>query len=461
MIFLGVLVAVFLGPTNYNIMDNYISDMGSHRYTPIPKFLDDGVMLTSIMLVPACFYLKKIFDSKSKQLESINVSTKYTSVVLITMLIGMFGIFCAGVFNEDVGISLEPFTIYDLHEVFTVVEFVGTATAGLLIGIILVRFPNGIMEIFGYKKMPKVYPIILGLIMIFLTPILCVFFLLELPPSGPFWEWMLFFSIFGWLMTIGIIILNQIKNDEIIEKKKFHEFLVDPKVVRPCIIFAQIYFPLMIITGYIIAVLLGPGTFNIMDNYISDLGSLRYTPIPKFLDNATMLTSLLLVPISFYIKHMFDSKSKQLESINVSTKYTSVVLITMLIGLFGIFIVGFINEDVAISLYPFTTNEYDLHDIFTVFPQFVGLASAGLLIGIIFVRYPEGIIEITGYKNLSKSIIIIIGLIMIFLTPILTAFFILDLPPSDAFWEWMLFFSIYGWIPPIGIMILHQIKSEA
>lgn len=219
MIFFGVLVAVFLGSTNYNIMDNYISDMGSYRYTPIPKFLDCGVMLTSILLVPVCFYIKKVFDSKSKHVDRINISTKYSSFLLITMLIGMFGIFSAGWFNEDVGIALYPFIGYDLHEVFTVVEFVGTATGSLFIGIVLVRFPEGINEMFGYDKMSKKVPVLLGLVMIFLTPVLCILFLLGFPPSEPFWEWMLMFSIFGSLFTIGIITLHQINSEEDISNK--------------------------------------------------------------------------------------------------------------------------------------------------------------------------------------------------------------------------------------------------
>ena len=131
----------------------------------------------------------------------------------------------------------------------------------------------------------------------------------------------------------------------------------------------------------------------------------------------------------------------------------------MLIGVFGIFSSGFISEDVAISLYPVTTSVYDLHDILSTI-QFVGLAIAGLLIGIILVRYPLGILELGAYKNKSKIFPILLGLIMIFLTPLLTIFYLLEFPPSSPFWEWMLFFSLFGWILAIGIVILHQIKTE-
>ena len=248
--------------------------------------------------------------------------------------------------------------------------------------------------------------------------------------------------------------------EKISEKKdQFYNYLIDPKVVKRCIIAAEIFFPAMIIIGVLVAVFLGPGNYNIMDNYISDMGSHRYTPIPKFLDDGAMVTAILLIPVGFYLKRMFDLKSKELESINISPKYSSLVLVTFLIGLIGFFGIGFFSEDVAISLYPHTTSVYDLHEIFTVV-QFVGIAGAGLLIGIIFVRYPQGIIDLCGYEKMSKIVLFKMGLIMIFLTPILCAFFLLELPPSIPFWEWMLFFSIFGWILPLGVMVLHQIKID-
>lgn len=243
------------------------------------------------------------------------------------------------------------------------------------------------------------------------------------------------------------------------KKKQLYNYLIDPKVTRRNIIFVAIFLPIMIIIGILVAVFLGPGDFNIIDNYISDMGSHRYTPIPKFLDDGVMITAILLVPPCFYIKHIIDLKSEQLESLNVPKWYSTFVLIMMLIGVFGIFSSGFISEDVAISLYPVTTSAYDLHDILSTI-QFIGLASAGLMIGIILVRYPQGILELGAYENKSKIIPILLGLIMIFLTPILTIFYLMGLPPSAPFWEWMLFFSLFGWILAIGIIVLHHIKTE-
>lgn len=243
------------------------------------------------------------------------------------------------------------------------------------------------------------------------------------------------------------------------KKNQIYNYLTDPKVVRRCIIAAEIFFPLMIIFGVMVAVFLGPGNYNIFDNYISDMGSQRYTPIPKILDNGNMITSILLIPAFFYARRLIDSKSKQLESFNVPKWYSSLILVVMLVGTIGFFGTGFFSEDVAINLYPVTTSEYDLHEIFT-YVVFGGYASAGFFLGIIFVRYPRGIIEMGAYEKGSKLIPIVMGLIMIFLTPVLFTFFVLELPPTTPFWEWMLLFSIIGWIPPMGIIVLHQIKIE-
>ena len=99
--------------------------------------------------------------------------------------------------------------------------------------------------------------------------------------------------------------------EKLTEKKaQLYNYITDPKVVRRCIIAAEIFFPAMIIMGVFVAVFLGPGNYNIWDNYISDMGSHRYTPIPKFLDDGAMITAILLVPVSFYLKKVFDLKSK-------------------------------------------------------------------------------------------------------------------------------------------------------
>ncbi|GAH77740.1 unnamed protein product, partial [marine sediment metagenome] len=60
---MGVLIAYFFGPESYNIIDNYISDLGSIRYTPAPFVLDAITMTTACFLVTVFFYITKIIVS--------------------------------------------------------------------------------------------------------------------------------------------------------------------------------------------------------------------------------------------------------------------------------------------------------------------------------------------------------------------------------------------------------------
>jgi len=54
---IGIVVAIIGPPGGYNPINNYISDMGSFNYTPLPYFLDYGNMVSSILLIPCVFYL--------------------------------------------------------------------------------------------------------------------------------------------------------------------------------------------------------------------------------------------------------------------------------------------------------------------------------------------------------------------------------------------------------------------
>ncbi|MFX0103680.1 MAG: hypothetical protein ACFFCS_29225, partial [Candidatus Hodarchaeota archaeon] len=83
--------------------------------------------------------------------------------------------------------------------------------------------------------------------------------------------------------------------------RDFNKFLTHPRVVKACTIVIMLTFIPSIIIGTIVAYTFGgteqgPGTYSIFTNYISDLGSFRYTPIPNFLDDAAMLTSVLMFP---------------------------------------------------------------------------------------------------------------------------------------------------------------------
>ena len=109
-------------------------------------------------------------------------------------------------------------------------------------------------------------------------------------------------------------------------KKKInqiHESLTHPKVVKFCIISATLVWILGVSLAYLVAQLdtVGPGFdpagYSFLINYISDFGSLRYTPMPIILNFTMMQTSMLMIPVSFYLKDVLKGNLTLIEAANL------------------------------------------------------------------------------------------------------------------------------------------------
>ncbi|TFG03981.1 MAG: DUF998 domain-containing protein [Promethearchaeota archaeon] len=203
---IGALIAVFFGPEGYNIIDNYISDLGSFRYTPTPFILDSIAMITAFFLVPIFFYVYKklisgkkdiIFDSSvplPKRVFNLFIAINIF-IGFICLIIAAIGLFGIGLFSEDRTTEL------GLHYFFSIVVFAGLATGALF---------NGI-AIFLKKS---IYPRLLGLYMM-IGPITVALLFVFPPPSTtlPFLEWMMLFAAFLWLIPLSIIILKELRTE--------------------------------------------------------------------------------------------------------------------------------------------------------------------------------------------------------------------------------------------------------
>ena len=204
---IGFLIAFFFGPESYNIIDNYISDLGSIRYTPAPFVLDVIAMTTAFFLVPIFFYLTKIIisDTKNIILDSNKSIFKRIFCIyidlhaffgLLSLLSGAVGLFGIGLFSEDRTTEL------GLHYTFSIIVF-----AGLAFG----AFFNGIAILIKLKK--TIFPRLLGLYMMvgpFVVTILYIF-----PPNSitrPFLEWMMLIAAFLWLIPGSLFTLKNFKS---------------------------------------------------------------------------------------------------------------------------------------------------------------------------------------------------------------------------------------------------------
>ena len=120
--------------------------------------------------------------------------------------------------------------------------------------------------------------------------------------------------------------------------EKLYEKLNKPELSKKCIILAMlIFFPGLII-AIIIAHYFGPpayipplhkilmgssyklGRYSLWQNWISDLGSFRFTPAPFILDLMLMSAGVLMIPVFFYLYTKFISASSSKTFFDAGTK---------------------------------------------------------------------------------------------------------------------------------------------
>ena len=185
-----------LDPAGYNLIENFISDMGSIRYTPFPFLLDFGCMITSFLLLPTVLYMEKLLaplPEKPEDLPCSRMRLRLGSYGFIWMIIGLIGMFGVGFFSED------RTTALNLHWTFTIVVFGGLAIGGIFFGLLILFYDT---------LLPK----LLGVYMVFIpsTSAAIAFGL----GFEPILEWIMFFSLLAYLFVGGLLVLKHI-NEEI------------------------------------------------------------------------------------------------------------------------------------------------------------------------------------------------------------------------------------------------------
>jgi len=200
---IGVIISFLFGPESYNIWINYISDLGSFRYTPTPFILDIIAMITAILLIPIFFYLSKEILSKELTLLLntnhslgkkiyhllITIFGFFGFIMLLFTVIGLFGI---GLFSEDRTTEL------GLHFFFSIVVFSGLTFAALFNGVVIILKRTIFPRLMGLYMM--VGPFIAGVLFIF-PPLLC---------TRPFMEWVMLFAAFIWLIPGSLIMFKKV-----------------------------------------------------------------------------------------------------------------------------------------------------------------------------------------------------------------------------------------------------------
>lgn len=212
------------------------------------------------------------------------------------------------------------------------------------------------------------------------------------------------------------------------EKKTLIEKVTNPKIVKFSTIAALIVAFSCLIIGYIIAQF-GPHGYNMFDNYISDMGSRRYTPFPYMRTISNLISSPLFLPLTFYMKKQLIPKSQEISKLR--RKLGILGFIGMLFIFIGMIFTGIITEDVNLQIHIYIA-------IIAIFGGLLATISYGILI--------------TKYDtNIPKKV----GIYMTLCMPIIVTLTIIGIP-SRIFYEWIFLFAIYSWIILCSVFLLKE-----
>jgi len=209
---LGYIIAN-LDATPFNFWEKTISSLGSRNETFIPKFLDDGAMITSILLIPMGFSLHKRLISED-YIDNPKNKSRLRRVLahlgLIFYFVGLVGFFGIGFYSVDVGNALGPIAYFgdrplNIHDIFSAVVFLGLGISGVFFGFSITIYDSYIEN--------RNQAIILGFYLIFVPLTIALVYILSYPII--YWlEWALLFSLFGGMIPLAITLIQSINREQ-------------------------------------------------------------------------------------------------------------------------------------------------------------------------------------------------------------------------------------------------------
>ncbi|MHA1384037.1 MAG: hypothetical protein ACTSR3_09835 [Candidatus Helarchaeota archaeon] len=234
--------------------------------------------------------------------------------------------------------------------------------------------------------------------------------------------------------------------------------LIEPKLTKICIIAALLIFMPGLVIAVIIAHYFGPetyipllpkilmgtsyklGRYSPWQNWISDLGSFRFTPAPFILDCMLMSVGCLMIPVFFYLYEKLESTPSKKDFFDSNTKtgkfYGKLTIAWLVVGAVGAFGTGFFSED---------RSYIGLHSFFSLV-VFGGFAIGALLAAFIFIYKETFIPKIFG--------------IIILCSPISALLFVVNPFNNLYILEWIMMFAIFAWIIPIALIILKEAEND-
>ena len=191
---IAYIVAFLFGSESYSIFNNYISDLGSIRFTPFPIIYDLACVFAGILTIPFIFYLERYIAPIPQSQDELPAPHRWTyRLVGLNFFFNMLG----SIFYVGVGIFSEDRDYFGMHGICSYVTFGGFAFAALFLGITLLFTKQNIV--------PKPFNCIIGSIGIVLPITIAI---LNLIYGGPLLEWLLLFAILIWTIPLFLYSLN-------------------------------------------------------------------------------------------------------------------------------------------------------------------------------------------------------------------------------------------------------------
>ena len=227
--------------------------------------------------------------------------------------------------------------------------------------------------------------------------------------------------------------------------KSIYDILTKPKVVKISIYISLITFLPGLILGLIIAINFGTLGYSFWYNWISDLGSLIYTPAPFILDITCILSAIFIIPLilnltrlySSHQNHKLDNSKREHYIILFRRIFGYIGVGSLFIGVIGMFFVGVFSLD---------RSPFDLHLYFAV-STFSGFAFGAFFTGLAIVLRKRIFPKAVGYFMIfgpsTASIIYLIS----------------PAPLTQQLLEWILMFTSLAWYYVIVFITLQKLNT--
>jgi len=195
----GLIIAIIYGPMEYSLWYNWISDLGSNRYTPAPYILDLTCIISAIFIIPLILNLSRLYsshqnrelDNSKKEHYTVLFRRIFGYIGVVCLFVGVIGMFFVGVFSLD----RSPF---DIHYYFSTSAFGGFAFGAFFTGLAIIL-------------RRRIFPKTVGYFMIFGPSTATLMYLFcPAPFTRQFLEWIMMFSSLGWYYVVVFITLQKL-----------------------------------------------------------------------------------------------------------------------------------------------------------------------------------------------------------------------------------------------------------